>query len=93
VKRYDDPWAELTSAEQAAAAIVQKLIERREEAGLTRKEVSRRIKDSVHATINQYESGEIASPGLLKLLQWADVLGFDLVLVPRPGWQPWEDKS
>ena len=93
MKRLDDPWAEATPAEQAALRIIQTLIERREEAGLKRIDVSRQISSMYKSTLNQYESGEIASPGLVNLIQWADVLGYDLVLVPREDWRPWKDES
>jgi transcriptional regulator with XRE-family HTH domain len=66
--------------------IIAALRERREAAGLTRQELAGRAKIG-YRTLADYEVGKF-EPTLNTLCRWADALGCDVALVPRPVWTP-----
>lgn len=58
--------------------IVDLLVERREELGLSRRELARRIGTSP-STVHYWETGE-RNPTLYSLRSWTKVLGYELMV-------------
>jgi len=89
MKRYADPWAPPTPAEAAAGLILEVVRGRREGRGLSATALGE-LAGLSKASVTQYETGGIASIGLINLIKLCDALDCDVAIVPRetpnPAW-------